>query len=77
MCRNRRKDKAQRATTAQVLDDKTRIIINKMMAQGMFDQVTGSISVGKEANVFRAEKYTDEGTKYFALKVISPTKESV
>ncbi|XP_076440993.1 serine/threonine-protein kinase RIO1-like [Babylonia areolata] len=65
----RRKDKANRATTAQVLDQRTMLIINKMLTQGHFDRITGSISVGKEANVFRAEKDTEEGTKFLALKV--------
>ena len=40
-----------------------------MITQGRFDEITGSISVGKEANVFRAEKHTPTGTEYYALKV--------
>ncbi|KAK7101147.1 serine/threonine-protein kinase RIO1-like [Littorina saxatilis] len=65
----RRKDKASRATTSQVLDQRTRLVISKMISQGRFDEITGSISVGKEANVFRAEKHTETGTEYYALKV--------
>jgi RIO kinase 1 len=65
----RMKDKADRATVSQVLDERTRIIIRKMMVKGLFDEITGSISMGKEANVFRVEKNTHEGTQYFALKV--------
>ena len=52
-----------------VLDRRTLLIINKMMSQGLFDRVTGVISTGKEANVFRTEKFTDNGVKFYALKV--------
>ena len=68
-CRGRNRDKSTRATTSQVLDERTRLVINKMITQGRFDEITGSISVGKEANVFRAEKHTESGTEYYALKV--------
>ena len=68
-CRGRNRDKSTRATTSQVLDERTRLVINKMITQGRFDEITGSISVGKEANVFRAEKHAESGTEYYALKV--------
>lgn len=52
--RCRRKDKSDRATVAQVLDPRTRIIIYQMMERDHFQFINGSISTGKEANVFHA-----------------------
>ncbi|KAJ2034348.1 Serine/threonine-protein kinase rio1, partial [Coemansia sp. RSA 922] len=49
-----RKDKADRATTEQVLDPRTRIILFKLLNQGIVYEVHGCISTGKEANVYHA-----------------------
>ncbi|CAK5284102.1 unnamed protein product [Mycena citricolor] len=48
------KDKADRATTEQVLDPRTRTILLKMVGRGLIDEVNGCISTGKEANVYHA-----------------------
>lgn len=43
-----RKDKADRATTEQVLDPRTRLILYKMIGRGVIFEVNGCISTGKE-----------------------------
>ncbi|KAJ7175905.1 RIO1-domain-containing protein [Mycena filopes] len=48
------KDRADRATTEQVLDPRTRTILLKMVGRGVIDEVNGCISTGKEANVYHA-----------------------
>lgn len=42
------KDKADRATTEQVLDPRTRLILLKMVGRGVVSEVNGCISTGKE-----------------------------
>ncbi len=50
----RRKDKSDRATTEQVLDPRTRMILFKMLSRGFVLEVNGCVSTGKEANVYYA-----------------------
>lgn len=45
-----KKDKADRATTEQVLDPRTRLILFKMIGRGVLFEVNGCISTGKEVN---------------------------
>lgn len=42
------KDKSDRATTEQVLDPRTRIILYKMIGRGLLYEVNGCVSTGKE-----------------------------
>jgi len=63
---NRRKDKSQRATTEQVLDPRTRLILQKMLQRQLLAEIHGCISTGKEANVYHA--MTESG-EHRALKV--------
>ncbi|KAG6890624.1 hypothetical protein C0995_006600 [Termitomyces sp. Mi166 len=60
------KDKADRATTEQVLDPRTRIILFKMIGRGLISEINGCISTGKEANVYHA--LTPENA-HLALKI--------
>ncbi|KAI8885561.1 Serine/threonine-protein kinase Rio1 [Backusella circina FSU 941] len=60
------KDKADRATVEQVLDPRTRIILFKMLNKGIFYEINGCISTGKEANVYHA--MTEDG-QHRAIKV--------
>lgn len=60
-----RKDKSDRATVEEVLDPKTKIILFKLINKGFFNELNGSISRGKEANVFYATSDKDE----FAVKI--------
>lgn len=48
------KDKADRATTQQVLDPRTLVILFKMLQRGFLQHIDGVISTGKEANVYHA-----------------------
>lgn len=50
----RDKDKADRATSDQVLDQRTRMILLQMINRGVVSEIHGAISTGKEANVYGA-----------------------
>jgi RIO kinase 1 len=53
------KDKADRATSEQVLDQRTRMILLQMINRGVVSEVHGAISTGKEANVYGAVSYDE------------------
>ncbi|KAL7903053.1 RIO1 family domain-containing protein [Trichoderma sp. SZMC 28014] len=57
---DRDKDKADRATSEQVLDQRTRMILLQMINRGVVSEVHGAISTGKEANVYGAVSHDDE-----------------
>ncbi|CAK9034735.1 Serine/threonine-protein kinase RIO1 (RIO kinase 1) [Durusdinium trenchii] len=63
---NRIQGRDDRATTEQVMDPRTRLILFKMLSRGTFDEINGCISTGKEANVYHA--VTSEGQD-LAVKV--------
>lgn len=46
------KDKSDRATSEQVLDPRTRIILFKMIGRGLLHEVNGCVSTGKEVRYF-------------------------
>ncbi len=58
---NRDKDKADRATSELVLDQRTRMILLQMINKGIIAEVHGAISTGKEANVYGAVSYPADG----------------
>lgn len=43
-----------RATTEQVLDPRTMLVLSKFLKRGIFEEIHGCISTGKEANVYYA-----------------------
>lgn len=47
-------DKSERATSEQVLDPRTRMLLLQMINRGVVSEVNGVISTGKEANVYHA-----------------------
>ncbi|OAY47954.1 serine/threonine-protein kinase rio1 [Manihot esculenta] len=49
-------EKADRATVEQAIDPRTRMALFKMLNQGVFHDINGCISTGKEANVYHATK---------------------
>lgn len=55
------KDKADRATSEQVLDQRTRMILLQMINRGFVSEVHGAISTGKEANVYGAVHFDESG----------------
>ncbi|CAG8466422.1 9646_t:CDS:10 [Acaulospora colombiana] len=64
--KNKYSDKSDRATTEQVLDPRTRIILFKMINRNVIYEINGCISTGKEANVYHA--ITEDGS-HRAIKV--------
>ncbi|KAI2471486.1 Serine/threonine-protein kinase Rio1 [Annulohypoxylon bovei var. microspora] len=56
---DREKDKANRATSEQVLDQRTRMILYQMINRNVISEIHGAISTGKEANVYGAVAYPD------------------
>eukprot|EP00898_Chlorokybus_atmophyticus_P005913 jgi/Chlat1/6322/Chrsp44S05894 len=64
--RMRTHEKSDRATVEQVLDPRTRMVLFKMLNRGIFTEINGCVSTGKEANVYHAS--TDHGEE-LAVKV--------
>ena len=56
----------ERATTEQVLDPRTRLILFKLLNQGFLSIIDGCLSTGKEANVYYAQAPSGQG---LAIKV--------
>ncbi|KAL8764521.1 MAG: hypothetical protein Q9203_007044 [Teloschistes exilis] len=59
-------DKSDRATSEQVLDPRTRMILLQMINRDVLSEVNGCVSTGKEANVYHAlsipqHQQTEEG----------------
>ncbi|KAI5859038.1 RIO1 family-domain-containing protein [Tricharina praecox] len=60
------KDKSDRATSEQVLDPRTRMILLQLINRGHISTINGVISTGKEANVYHA---LAEAERHIAIKV--------
>ncbi|KAK0622554.1 RIO1 family-domain-containing protein [Immersiella caudata] len=58
----REKDKADRATSELVLDQRTRMILLQMINRGIVSEIHGAISTGKEANVYGAVLHPEDGS---------------
>lgn len=59
-----------RATSEQVLDPRTRLILFKLLSQGFFETIDGCLSTGKEANVYYAKAGKDsDGVLDYAVKI--------
>ena len=60
-----------RATSEQVLDPRTRLILFKFLSQGFFEAIDGCLSTGKEANVYyaKAGKDSDDSVPDYAVKI--------
>lgn len=54
-------DKSDRATSEQVLDPRTRMILLQMINRNTVSEVNGCLSTGKEANVYHAISMPQEG----------------
>jgi RIO kinase 1 len=68
----RTRDKSDRATAEQVLDPKTRLILFQMIQKGAVSEIYGTISTGKEANVYHAVSRSHDGDDtetHIAIKV--------
>ena len=64
--RNNFQDRADRATSEQVLDPRTRLILFKLLNSGYLSEIDGCLSTGKEANVYYARG--KDGQEY-AVKI--------
>jgi RIO kinase 1 len=63
-------DKSERATSEQVLDPRTRMILLQMINRNVVSEINGVISTGKEANVYHAVSVDDQGNEtHRAIKV--------
>jgi RIO kinase 1 len=63
-------EKSDRATSEQVLDPRTRMILLQMINRNIVSEVHGVISTGKEANVYHAISSLEDGTEaHRAIKV--------
>jgi hypothetical protein len=62
-----------RATSEQCLDPRTRLMLFKMLSNGMLEKIDGCLSTGKEANVYYAKagkkSPTTTGITEFAIKI--------
>lgn len=58
---NRTGDKSDRATSQQVLDPRTRMILLQMINRNVVSEVNGCLSTGKEANVYHAVSSPPDG----------------
>lgn len=56
-------DRSDRATSEQVLDPRTRMILLQMINRNIVSEVNGCISTGKEANVYHASFTSEEDLK--------------
>lgn len=54
--RTKTTEKADRATVEQAIDPRTRMVLFKMLNRGVFHDINGCISTGKEANVYHATR---------------------
>ncbi|KAL1954557.1 hypothetical protein VTO42DRAFT_1068 [Malbranchea cinnamomea] len=52
-------DKSDRATSEQVLDPRTRMILLQMINRNIVSEINGCLSTGKEANVYHALSFPD------------------
>lgn len=62
-------DKSERATSEQVLDPRTRMILLQMINRNIVSEINGVISTGKEANVYHAISLEDGTELHRAIKV--------
>jgi RIO kinase 1 len=66
----RDKDKADRATTEQVLDRRTQMILLQLINRNTISEIHGVISTGKEANVYHAISESEDAEQiHRAIKV--------
>jgi RIO kinase 1 len=76
---DRRKDKSDRATTEQVLDPRTRMILLQMINRDIVSEINGCLSTGKEANVYHATRLneSEDGASSVLQRAIKVYKTSI
>lgn len=73
--KSKTREKKDRATTEQVMDPKTRLMVLKMINNNLFDKLYGCISTGKEANVYmavseQAEEMPEKAVKIYKTSIL-------
>ncbi|CUG89544.1 Hypothetical protein, putative, partial [Bodo saltans] len=65
-------DRSERATTENVMDPRTRMILYKLVNSGMLREVNGCVSTGKEANVYYAVRGdgSDAAVKVYKTSIL-------
>ncbi|TIB95664.1 RIO1-domain-containing protein [Wallemia mellicola] len=75
--KGKEKDKSDRATTEQVLDPRTRLILLKMINRGVISEINGCLSTGKEANVYHGSAPPLDSTSQGVQLAIKIYKTSI
>ena len=70
-------DKSDRATSEQVLDPRTRMILLQMINRNVVSEVNGCLSTGKEANVYHALSSPEESSDILLHRAIKVYKTSI
>lgn len=70
-------DKSDRATSEQVLDPRTRMILLQMINRNIVSEVNGCLSTGKEANVYHAMSFPDDDDTTPLQRAIKVYKTSI
>ncbi|KAJ5083908.1 hypothetical protein NUU61_008487 [Penicillium alfredii] len=70
-------DRADRATSEQVLDPRTRMILLQMINRGIVSEIHGCLSTGKEANVYHAILIPDDEDAVQQHRAIKVYKTSI
>lgn len=70
-------DRSDRATTEQVLDPRTRMILLQMINRNIVAEVNGCISTGKEANVYHATALSGDESGLTIQRAIKIYKTSI
>lgn len=71
-------DKSDRATSEQVLDPRTRMILLQMINRNIVSEINGCLSTGKEANVYHAVSFPeDDETTALVQRAIKVYKTSI
>jgi hypothetical protein len=60
-------EKADRATTEQVLDPRTRMVLYKMINKKVFTEINGCVSTGKEVSCLGSDRVLDRVSQTLAV----------
>ncbi|KAI4267763.1 MAG: hypothetical protein LQ337_008198 [Flavoplaca oasis] len=70
-------DKSDRATSEQVLDPRTRMILLQMINRNVISEVNGCLSTGKEANVYHAISQPIQAHDSLEAPSITPLQRAI
>lgn len=73
----RDKDKSDRATSEQVLDPRTRMLLLQLINRNIVSEIHGVISTGKEANVYHAITMSNDDDTQAVHRAIKVYKTSI